>query len=187
MYRRFYKPRLTFIFIAICSIVFLAQPFIPFVEEYGFKPAYAFQRPWTFVTSIFLHGNFLHLFSNMFALFLFGIFLESRIGSGRFLIIFFVAGIFGNIGYLLTSYNSTIPAIGASGAVYGILGTLAVLHPTLIVWVGFTPLPIIVLAAIWLIMSILGLFSPPTGIAHEAHLAGLLIGIFYGIYLRKKY
>lgn len=184
--RRFYKPRWTFILILVCFIIFLAQPLIPFIEEeLPFTPAYAFTKPWTFITSIFLHGDFAHLFFNMFALFLFGIYLESRVGAKKFLLIFFSAGILGNVAYLITSFGSTIPAIGASGGIYGILGALAILYPGLIVWVGYVPMPIIFAAFLWGVTSVLGLFTP-SNIAHEAHLAGLLIGFIYGFYLRKK-
>jgi membrane associated rhomboid family serine protease len=185
MYRRFYKPRWTFVLIATCFIVFLIQPFIPFLKALTFIPTYAFSRPWTFITSIFLHGDFMHLFFNMFALFLFGIYLESRVGAKKFLFIFFSAGILGNFAYLITSFNSSVPAVGASGAIFGILGLLAILYPTLIVWFGYVPMPMIAAAIIWAITSVLGLFTPGN-IAHEAHLAGLLIGALYGFYLRKK-
>jgi hypothetical protein len=203
MYRGTYRgPKWTFILIGICIMLSILGAISPLIQnilqDLSFVPAHAFQKPWTFVTSIFLHGDifpigeggevhkdFTHLIWNMFALFLFGIFLEPRIGRRRFLIIFFSAGILGNFAYLITSFNSTIPAVGASGAIFGILGSLAVLYPTLIVWIGFAPMPMIVAALIWTVTSILGLFVPGS-IAHEAHLAGLIAGALYGIYLRKK-
>jgi membrane associated rhomboid family serine protease len=122
----------------------------------------------------------------MFALFIFGTFLESRIGSINFLIIFFLAGIAGSLGYMLTASDQTIPAIGASGAVYGIIGALAIVTPFMMVWVmGMVPMPMIAVAFIWGIMEVFGLFSPGS-IAHGAHIFGLIIGVLFGFYLRQQ-
>ena len=178
------KPRLTFAFIFISIIVFFLQPLL-FFRYLEFVPAYAFSRPWSFVTSIFLHANFTHLFFNMFALFVFGSYLEVRIKKFDFLILFFLSGISGNFAYLLTDINSTIPAVGASGAIYGILGALAIIYPALIVWVGYVPMPMIFAAVFWIILNFLGLFIP-SNIAYQAHLAGIFIGIFYGYRIKKR-
>ncbi len=176
--------RWTFVFIIACTAVFLIQLAGIFDWElFAFTPALAIQRPWTFVTSIFLHADFLHLFFNMFALFMFGIVLESRIGSKNFIILFFLSGIVGSIGYMITASNPMVPAIGASGAIYGILGTLAVMMPLMIVWVLGIPMPMIVAAFLWVALEVFGMFSP-SDIAHSAHLGGIFIGIIYGVYLR---
>jgi len=134
---------------------------------------------------MFLHGDFAHLFFNMFALLMFGISLENRIGSDRFVAVFFLAGIVGSIGYLVTASNPNIPALGASGAIYGILGALAVLRPFMMVWMGGIPMPMIVAAFFWVGIEFLGMFVP-SGIAHSAHLGGIFAGILYGIYLRRS-
>ena len=177
-------PRATLSLIAIMVIVFVLQILIRGITaNFSFIPAYAFQEPWTFITSIFLHFDINHIFFNMFALFMFGIVLESRIGYKKFLFVFFAAGIVGNFGYMLTASDSQIPAIGASGAVYGIMGTTAALMPFAIIWIG-APMPMIVAAFIWGISEFLGLFVP-SNIARGAHLLGLAFGLAYGIYLRK--
>lgn len=153
---------------------------------FAFIPALALERPWSFITSIFLHADFTHLFFNMFALFMFGMFLESRIGSKKFLILFFLAGMAGSMGYMVTATDPTIPAIGASGSVYGIIGALAIINPFLMVWVmGMVPMPMILVAFIWGLMEFFGLFYP-SGIAHGAHLGGLLMGMLFGFYFREK-
>jgi len=174
----------TFAFIIISIIAFFFQPF-SFFDYLSFTPAYAFSRPWTFVTSIFLHANFAHLFFNMFALFMFGTYLELRIRKIDFLVLFFISGIVGNFAYYLTDFNSRIPAVGASGAIYGILGALAVLYPALIVWVGYVPMPMIFAAIFWIVLNFLGLFTP-SNIAYQAHLAGIFFGILYGYSIKKK-
>jgi membrane associated rhomboid family serine protease len=179
--------RRTFVLIIACTAVFLLQLTGIFNWQlFAFAPALALQRPWTFVTSIFLHADFSHLFFNMFALFMFGIFLENRIGARNFLILFFLSGIAGSIGYMITASNPMIPAIGASGAIYGIIGALAVIMPFMMVWLlGGIPMPMIVAAVIWIALEVFGLFSP-SDIAHGAHLGGVVVGIMYGIYLRMS-
>ena len=175
----------TFYTLAACTVIFFFEPLLP-MDQLMFTPAYAFSRPWTFVTAMFLHANFAHLFFNMLALFFFGIYLEPRIGGNRFLFAYFSAGLLGNLGFWLFNPTSMIPALGASGAIYGILGVLAVLEPTLIIYVDFIPMPMVVAAVLWLLTSLVGIFGPPTGIGYQAHLVGLLFGFGYGFYLRKS-
>lgn len=116
---------------------------------------------------------------------MFGIYLESRIKTRDFLLIFFLSGIAGNLGYLVTASNPMIPGIGASGAVYGIMGSLAILMPHAIVYIGYIPMPMIIAAFFWGITEFLGLFVP-SGIAHGAHLGGLFFGIAYGLHLKSN-
>jgi uncharacterized protein len=179
------RPNLTLGLIILCSSIFLAGFFIPLDEEFAFRPALSFAMPWTYVTSIFLHASFEHLFFNMFALFVFGTYLETRVSPSKYLTVFFAAGILGNVAYLLTDPTSIIPGVGASGAIYGIMGMLAMLYPGLIVYVFYAPMPIIVAAGLWFILEFTGLFTP-SDIAHQAHLAGLLLGAAYGYYLRRR-
>lgn len=156
-----------------------------FIEKFCFIPSKIFERPYSLITSSFLHADVTHLFFNMFALLLFGSFLERKIGRKKFLIVYLLSVISGSVAYFLISPNSNVPALGASGGVFGIVGSLAILHPNLIVYVGFTPMPILFAAILWGIISFLGLFTPSV-IAHHAHLGGLLTGILMGIILRKR-
>lgn len=152
----------------------------------AFFPAYALLEPWTFITSIFLHADFVHLFFNVFALFFFGIYLERVIGNRAFAALFFVSGAVGNLGYLVTSMNPYVPAIGASGAIYGVIGALAVISPSLLVYVyGFIPVPMALAAVMWALIDLAGLFVP-SGVAHGAHLGGMVVGVLYGAYLRIR-
>ena len=185
-----YRVRWTFILIGICVIVFLLQNA---VSSWGgwpycaFFPAFALQYPWMFVTSIFLHAGIDHVLFNMIALFFFGAYLERLAGPKLLIVIFFAAGIVGNFGYMLTASDSTVPAIGASGAIYGVMGVLAVLTPKLLVFVyGIIPMPMVVFAALYAIIDLVGLFAP-SDIAHGAHIGGLMIGLAFGFYLRQRY
>lgn len=183
--RRIKKPRWTITFIALCTAIFFFDLIFQIWPAFAFTPALAFSQPWTFITSIFLHAGFDHLFFNMFALFIFGLYLESRVSTKQYLFIFFLAGFFGNVAYYLTAPLGVIPAVGASGAIYGVMGMLAVLYPGLIVYIGFAPMPMIFAAAIWFLMEFTGMFVP-SNIAHQAHLAGLIVGAAYGLYVRKQ-
>ncbi|MBI1978463.1 MAG: rhomboid family intramembrane serine protease [Candidatus Aenigmarchaeota archaeon] len=176
---------LTFFIIAL-AVFFLQLTNIFDWRLFAFTPALAFDMPWTFITSIFLHGGFSHLFFNMFALLMFGLSLENRIGPKNYLVIFFLAGMLGSIGYMFTAGNPNTPAVGMSGAIYGIMGALAMIMPGTMVFIGgFFPMPMIFAVFFWGVSEFLGLFYP-SGIARGAHLAGLFIGILYGLYIRKQ-
>jgi len=182
-----FRPKFTYIFILVILTFYIYQFISDTWINLAFFPAFAFYEPWTFITSIFLHADFLHLFFNLFALFFFGIYLERVIGNRAFATLFIISGIVGNLGYLVTAADPYIPAIGASGAIYGVIGTLAVIAPTLLVYIyGFIPVPMALAAVIWALIDVAGLFMP-TGIAHGAHLGGMVVGLLYGAYLRLKF
>lgn len=167
----------------ICTIIFILQATIaPLTDELALFSAEVLSRPWTLITSMFAHGGFAHLFYNMFALFLFGLILETIIGHKKFLILYFGAGAVASFA-TLPFYTATL---GASGAIFGILGALAILRPRMIVYVSYVPMPMIVAAGVWALIDLLGFFAP-TGIANAAHLAGLAAGLLAGFYLRKDY
>ncbi|MGC9058829.1 MAG: rhomboid family intramembrane serine protease [Candidatus Aenigmatarchaeota archaeon] len=176
---------LTFLLIALMTIIFVLEEPLDLIENFSFIPRFAFYKPWTFLTSIFLHANFSHLFYNMLALFFFGLYLERIVDRKTYFLIFLISGIFGNIFFMLTTFNPNIPAVGASGAIYGIIGALAALRPYAIVYIYFTPLPLIVAAFLWALISFLGIFIP-SSIAHAAHLSGLLTGYIIGYFLKRK-
>lgn len=169
----------------MCVVAYAFQQVTDLWVYLAFFPAFAFRYPWMFVTSIFLHANFSHLFFNMLALFFFGIYMERMIGRRAFMMLFFISGIVGNAGYMITAPYPQTPAIGASGAVYGLVGTLATIAPFMIVFFGFVPLPMVGAAILWALLDLLGLFVP-SGIAHGAHLTGLLVGVAFGLYLRYR-
>jgi len=184
-----YNPtgKWTFILIGISIIAFIIQQITNLWVYLTFIPAVALQAPWMFLTSIFLHAGFSHLLFNMFSLFFFGIYLEKIVDSKVFLAIFLLSGIAGSFGYMLTATNPLSPGLGASGAVYGVMGALAVLAPRMIIFVyGFLPLPMIAAAALYAVIDYAGLFVP-SGVAHGAHLGGMFIGGIYGLYLRTKW
>ena len=138
------------------------------------------EEPWRYVTSLFAHANIGHLLTNLFALGLFGLILEGRIGPKRVFWLFILSGILINI---LTPYTRSL---GASGGIFAILGTLTVLRPFMIVWVWGAPMPMILAGAVWLIQDIIGAFVP-SDLGNLAHIIGLTIGMAAGFYWRKQY
>ncbi|MBI4896005.1 MAG: rhomboid family intramembrane serine protease [Candidatus Aenigmarchaeota archaeon] len=177
------KYPITIILAVVCTLIFLVQILVPSTTDtFVLQSADALARPWTLITAIFLHGSPSHLFSNLFALVMFGLILENFIGAKRLLSVFLAAGFTASIAATFF-YDSTL---GASGAIFGVMGALAVLRPRLVVWVLGVPMPMIVASVVWLLIDLLGVFFP-TDVANMAHIAGLLIGIVIGLVLRSSY
>ena len=175
----FWSVRLT----AVCVIVFVLQLAVPqLTDAITLVAADALARPWIFLTSMFAHGSFEHLFYNMFALALFGSILEKIIGCRRWLALFFVSGVAAGIAAAIFYPAS----LGASGAIFGLLGTLAVLRPRMTVWIAGVPMPMVIAAVVWAAGDLVGLFVP-SGIANAAHLAGMALGIAAGLFWRKSF
>ena len=134
------------------------------------------------MTNLFIHGSMWHIAANMITLYFFGRFLTMLIGDVRFLIVYFLGGILGNLVYILLASPYSI-AIGASGAVFAIGGALAVMRPKLKVFVFPIPAPLPLWAAViggFVIISIL------PHIAWQAHLGGLVFGLMAGYFFRKR-
>jgi membrane associated rhomboid family serine protease len=125
---------------------------------------------WSLVTSMFLHASFFHLFANMFSLFFIGNFLEKIIGRKRFFWVYILSGLLGGIFYIGASFifgNLSVPAVGASGAIFGLLGVLAVLVPRSKIYLIVGPLILIiveVLASSFLPTSAVSIISVITNI-----------------------
>jgi len=163
--------------------MFILQLIIPGLTNNLLLNSSSYSQPYRFVTSIFLHGSFSHLIFNLFALIMFGLILESLIGSKKFLILFFAAGIFSS----LITVNFYPSSLGASGAIYGIIGALTIIRPLMTVWAFSLPMPMFIAAIIWISLSFIGVFSPMDNTGHIAHLAGIFSGIIFGLYFKLHY
>lgn len=165
-------------------ILFLVQQLAdPRMEFYlGLVPALAWKGwAWQLVTYMFLHGSFIHLLFNMLALWMFGSELENLWGTKRFVRYYFFTGIGAGLTTAVTSAGSIVPTIGASGAIYGLLLAYGVTYPNRPILLYFLfPIKakyfVILFGLIELFASISGSRS---GIAHLAHLGGLLFGWLY--------
>lgn len=168
-----------------------------FYYQFAFTPALfgTGQKLWTVITSMFLHGSWAHVLNNMIGLFLAGMFVETRIGnSKKFLLFYLLIGIGANIFYLLFNQDSSIPALGASGAIFGLLGANLILDfyktktnfvPTIFgrnLFAGFSVPYLIII----FVLQIFGNFSNDTGIGYAAHVGGFITGLILIFYFKKK-
>jgi len=134
----------------VCFIIFsiLIYSDIKFLDYIALKPSNIFQGDylWTFLTSMFMHGGFFHLFVNMLSLFFIGSLVEKIIGLKRYLGFYLISGLLAGLIFVLTSLvfqsDFNTYAVGASGALFGLIGLLMILTPNLPVYVMFIPIPI---------------------------------------------
>ncbi|MFH1393249.1 MAG: rhomboid family intramembrane serine protease [Candidatus Micrarchaeota archaeon] len=178
--------RITEILIMACIFVFIGQLGVPGLEgNIILKPVGLLQEPWLIFTSMFAHGDLQHLFFNMFALFIFGGALERTIGKGNFLLLYLVSGAVGAIGFMLlsTPFSS---ALGASGAIYGLIGALVLILPKMRIYLMGVPMPMYVAGFVYVAIELLGL-GAMDGIAHSAHLLGLFGGLGVAFWVRDRF
>ena len=142
-------------------------------------------RPWQPLTYMFMHGSFTHLFFNMFSLWMFGAVLERCWGTRRFVVYYLVCGI--GAGLLNMLMPGLHVSVGASGAVYALLLAFGMMFPNEYIYLYF----LVPIKTKWFIIGmvaielLLGLFNSTDGIAHFAHLGGMLIGLLLILYWRK--
>jgi membrane associated rhomboid family serine protease len=157
-----------------------------FVRAFGFTPLLALQRPWTFLTYMFLHAGPLHLAFNLLALFMFGAPVEERLGSRSFVGFYVLCGLGGAaLSFLLMMLVPMArPIVGASGAIYGLMLAFAWYWPDAPIFVFPFPLPI---PAKWLVTFAVAIslllalppFNGSGGVAHLAHLGGAAAALLY--------
>ena len=152
-----------------------------------------------FFTMMFLHGGWLHLILNMWMLWLFGPVIEDRLGHGAYLVFYAACGVAAAIAHVFFNPTSTVPAVGASGAIAGVLGCYVCLFPfarlIVLVPIIFIPLffevPALVFVFIWFILQVLQgtaeslAPSAGAGVAWWAHIGGFLAGLLIGPLLRR--
>lgn len=199
-------PPVTKNLIAINVLIFIAtlinQDFM--IRTFAmFYPASPLFRPWQIITHMFMHGGFWHIFFNMYTLWMFGTILERSIGSRRFLIFYFVTGLGAvalhtGVEWLqaqmlagTSGYYSLLmtPTLGASGAIYGVLIGYAMCYPQSRLTLLFPP---VTLSAKWfvIIFAVIelgtGISGLQDGVAHFAHLGGMLFGWLLIRWWRKR-
>ena len=140
----------------------------------------------TLLTSMFLHGGWAHLGGNMLFLWIFGDNIEHRLGHARFLAFYLACGLAAGLAHILTNAGSSIPTVGASGAISGVLGGYLVMYPRNRVYVmtygGVATVPAVVMLGLWIVLQFInGIGSiantPETGgVAYIAHIGGFVAG-----------
>ncbi len=173
--------------LVICVLFFFVRVLAPaFTFNYlALNPAFVAARPWTLITHMFVHANMEHLFFNMLFLFFFGTELERRVGESRFIQIFIISGLVAAIGQMAAVPTGYM--MGASGALYGVMGCLAVIAPEIRVLLFFV-IPLSIRAAVVLFAVLdFTMMGTADSIAHMAHIAGLVAGLVYGGMLKDRY
>ena len=138
----------------------------------------------TVLSSMFLHGGWLHLVGNMWYLWIFGDNVEDRLGHARFLVFFLLAGIVAGLLQYALNPASRLPTVGASGAIAGVLGAYLIKHPTnrVRVLMGryITHMPAVVVLGFWILLQVFSQVSTPageaSGVAYMAHIGGFAVG-----------
>ncbi len=195
-------PYITVTIIVINAIAWLFELGLPrdalrlFLQVFGVIPA-EFRAP-TLITSMFLHGSWSHVLGNMLYLWIFGDNVEDRLGHARFLVFYLLCGILAALGQMAIDPSSTVPMIGASGAIAGVMGAYFVLYPRsrvltliplIIIW-DIIEMPAVFLLGFWFVMQ---LFSAGTiaatassrGVAFAAHVAGFVAGVV-GVFVFRQ-
>lgn len=197
-------PVVTITFIVVCVLVFFYQSSLPprlgeqFVFQYGAIPALLFGHAvppseWgppppaaTLLTSMFLHGSWMHLFGNMLYLWIFGNNIEDVMGHAKFILFYVACGILAALTHALIDPASAMPMVGASGAISGILGAYLLLFPRARVLllapvIGTAYVPAGLVLGFWFVMQVLSggasLGSQGSGVAFFAHVGGFLAGM----------
>ncbi|MEW6747457.1 MAG: rhomboid family intramembrane serine protease [Planctomycetota bacterium] len=156
---------------------------------------------WPFLTSIFLHGGWLHLVSNMWMLWIFGDNVEDRMGPWRFVLFYLACGVFAGLVHFLSQPDSRVPTVGASGAIAGVMGAYLLLYPTsrvltlvlIVIWPLLLEIPAVFFLAFWFATQFLSgsaaLAAPHQagGIAWWAHVGGFIAGMaFVWFFLARR-
>jgi membrane associated rhomboid family serine protease len=202
-------PLFNWILIGANTLVFLfelslsPQALEQFISFFGIIPERLnVLHPWviianplpliTLITHMFLHSGWVHFLSNMWILYIFGDNVEGRLGHVRYLIFFIAGGVIAGLAQVLIAPNSSIPSIGASGAIAAVLGAYLVLFPharvvtlvPILFFFWFIDIPAIFYLGFWFISQLFsGLISLPTagevgGVAFWAHIGGFVYGVF---------
>ena len=174
-------PVVTYSLIGLTALVYVLQilPGSPVTQALLYFGPYTYTEPWRMVTALFVHsqGSLLHILFNMFSLFIFGPILESMVGRARFLALYLVSGFGGSVAVLLLA--PTTPVVGASGAIFGLLGAYFVLQRKL----GGNNIQLLLVIGLNLVIG----FLPGTNIAWQAHVGGLIVGCAVAfVYLRTR-
>ncbi len=207
-------PIATMIFIGVCVAVFLYQVNLPqepaelFAFQYGAIPSVifghaslpeearvGFPATLTLVTSMFLHGGWMHLLGNMLYLWIFGNNIEDVMGHARFVVFYILSGILAALSHALTDPSSQIPMVGASGAISAVLGAYLLLFPrahvlVLLPGIGMTRVAAGIVLGMWFLTQLIsgGMSVGATGggVAFFAHIGGFIAGMaLIGLFKRR--
>ncbi len=199
-------PWVTYGLILFNTLVFLWQiaggpvRFELLIQEYGFVPKLFLEDPasnaYRLFTSMFMHGGWLHLLGNMLYLYIFGDNVEAAFGHFKYLIFYLISGVAASFLHMAVFPLSGIPAVGASGAISGVLGAYLVFFPqarimtVILIWYFITvePIPAKYYITFWFIWQLIpGLLAgEATGVAYWAHVGGFIAGVLMAYPYRHR-
>jgi membrane associated rhomboid family serine protease len=198
------RPVVIWLLVAACIAAFVvelsyagANALEPFIQRFGLVPKNVLHgySLISVVTHMFLHGGFGHIFGNLAFLYIFGDNIEDRIGRMRFLLLYLACGLAAAAAQISADIGSTVPMVGASGAIAGILGAYLVLFPRVRVFVMFflfrIKLPVWFYLGGWIAMNLLmgsvaRLDGAPGGVAWWAHVGGFFAGALWALVMRRR-
>ena len=196
-------PYITVTIIVVNALVFVFELRLPltdrarFIEAYGIVPAAVV--PLSLLTSMFLHGGWLHFLGNMLYLWIFGDNVEARVGHGRFMVFYLTCGLAATLAQVVSTPTSVVPMVGASGAIAGVMGAYFVLFPRsrvltllpLFIFWELIEVPAILFLGFWFLLQLLsgvgsvGAGQDVAGIALWAHIAGFATGAVAIFFFRR--
>jgi membrane associated rhomboid family serine protease len=201
-------PWVTWVLIALNVLVFLYELTLSqsqleqFFMTYGVVPAQILQGEnlFSLLTSMFLHGGWLHILGNMLFLWVFGDNIEAVLGDLLYIVFYLAGGLAASVAHILLSPGANVPSLGASGAVAAVLGAYVVMFPKSQVrvlyfafFIGVTRVAAVVFLGFWFIMQLfngvasLGVQTAQTGgIAYWAHIGGFVFGVLVGFFFRAQ-
>jgi len=209
------KPLISWLIISICIIIFLKYVFEEnYIKEqifinFGMVPALLFGfsdlspslkviHPFlTILTSMFIHGGWMHLIGNMVYLYIFGDNIEEVLGKTKFIIFYLITGACAALSQAFLDPSSTIPMVGASGAIAGILGAYIILFPKanikvffwFIIFFKVINIRAIYVLGFWIIIQLISFSGTETnngGVAYAAHIGGFICGVILIYFLKGK-
>lgn len=199
------KPILTIslmvINVAIFLVTYLSGAFEQIIRTYGMVPGEiaAGKELHTIFTSMFLHGGFLHVISNVWFLWIFGDNIEDLYGRKKFLLVFFGSGVAASLAHVAINPGSGIPTIGASGAVAGVLGAYIVKYPRakvltllfIFLFIQIVKVPAMIFLGFWIGLQIISasvtlVAQTPVAVAYWAHIGGFAVGAAMAFLFREK-
>jgi membrane associated rhomboid family serine protease len=151
------------------------------IQQVGISRITFTSQPWTIVSAMFVHDGIYHILFNMIALYFYGMYVLTLVGEARFFLVYFIGGLIGNALFLLLAGPYSV-AVGASGAIFALGGTLVMLAPRLKVIIFPIPIPM----DLWIAIILFALISLSPGVAWQAHAGGLVTGLAAGYIFKMQ-
>jgi rhomboid family protein len=192
-------PVVTYVLIALNVLVFLVELNAgdPFIEQWSVVPRRLLANPAgdfpTVVTSMFLHASWLHLLGNMLYLWIFGDNVEDTFGHVKYLVFYLICGVAATLAQVAFTTSSSVPNLGASGAIAGVLAAYIVLFPRgqvkVLMGRGVIPMPALVVIGFWIVLQFISGIGSITeaaqgGVAYMAHIGGFMAGLVLAFLFR---